>query len=142
MVFTVFPWLLFKYSWQFLLVFFFETNDFVMHLLSSLVSLIQFLYSIRKSTKLRKVLLNKPFFMITLQDFFQRKQLVKSSLKIDSGTIIFILCSKRTWKFCLLLSIFKPRLSHFIHRLSLHYNKHIWLFKSQCISYHLLDSIM
>lgn len=102
----------------------------------------KFLCSIRKSTKLRKVLLNKPFFMITLQDFFERKQLVKSSLNIDSGTINWIPCSKRTWKFCLLLSIFKPRLSHFIHRLSLHYNRHIWLLKSQCISYHLLDSIM
>ena len=75
----------------------------------------KFLYSIWKSTKLRKVLLNKPFFMITLQDFFKRKQLVKSSLNIGSETIICILCSKRTWKVCLLLSIFKPWLSHCLH---------------------------
>lgn len=89
----------------------------------------KFLYIIQKSTKLRKVLPSKPFFMIAFQDFSEGKQLEKSSLNIDSKTIICIPCSTRTWKVCLLLSIFKPRLSHFIHRLSLHYNKHMWLFK-------------
>ena len=102
----------------------------------------KFLCSIWKSTKLRKVLPNKPFFKITLQNFSARKQLVKSSLNIDSERIICIPWSKRTWKVCLLLSIFNPRLSHFIHRHSLHYNEHIWLLKSHCISYHLLDNIM
>lgn len=145
------PWSLFKYSWQLLSVFFSwnkwffnaHTEEFsifhsVFRISLTNLKVRKFLYSIWKSTKLRKVLLNKPFFVITLQDFFKRKQLVKSSLNIDSETIC-ILCSKRTWKVCLLLSIFKAlafSLSSSIDTARLHYNKHIWLLKSQCISYH------